>query len=63
MTRAEPIASQVNVGNVVMVRGAWNDAFLDEMRMFPNGAHDDRIDGLSRAYSQLIDNIFSYNNV
>nr|WP_313091219.1 phage terminase large subunit [Moraxella sp. CTOTU48268] len=63
VTRAEPIASQVNVGNVVMVRGAWNDAFLDEMRMFPNGAHDDRIDGLSRAYSQLIDSIFSYDNV
>ena len=63
VTRAEPIASQVNVGNVVMVRGAWNDAFLDEMRMFPNGARDDRIDGLSRAYSRLIDSIFSYDNV
>jgi predicted phage terminase large subunit-like protein len=46
-----------------MVKGDWNQGVIDEMRMFPNGAHDDRIDGLSRAYSQLIDSIFSYDNV
>lgn len=63
VTRAEPFASQVNVGNVLMVKGDWNQGVIDEMRMFPNGAHDDRIDGLSRAYSQLIDSIFSYDNV
>ena len=63
VTRAEPFASQVNVGNVLMVKGDWNQGVIDEMRMFPNGAHDDRIDGLSRAYSQLIDSTFSYNNV
>ena len=39
------------------------EGVIDEMRMFPNGRHDDRIDGLSRAYSQLIDSTFSYNNV
>ena len=63
VTRAEPFASQVNVGNVLMVKGDWNQGVIDEMRMFPNGARDDRIDGLSRAYSQLIDSTFSYNNV
>ena len=63
VTRAEPFASQVNVGNVLMVKGDWNQGVIDEMRMFPNGAYDDRIDGLSRAYSQLIDSIFSYDNV
>ena len=63
VTRAEPFASQVNVGNVLMVKGDWNQGVIDEMRMFPNGAHDDRIDGLSRAYSQLIDSIFSYDNI
>ena len=63
VTRAEPFASQVNVGNVLMVKGDWNQGVIDEMRMFPNGAYDDRIDGLSRAYSQLIDSTFTYNNV
>jgi predicted phage terminase large subunit-like protein len=54
VTRAEPFAAQVNVGNVLMLRSTWNDALLDEMRMFPNGAYDDQIDSLSRAFAGLI---------
>jgi predicted phage terminase large subunit-like protein len=54
VTRAEPFAAQVNVGNVVMLRGSWNNALIDEMRMFPNGSFDDQIDSLSRAFSHLI---------
>lgn len=51
-TRASPFASQVNVGNVKMLRGEWNDEFIKEMRMFPNGKHDDMIDSTSRAYNK-----------
>lgn len=54
VTRAEPFASQVNVGNVLMLRGDWNDALISEMRMFPNGSNDDQIDGLSRAFAELL---------
>ncbi len=54
ITRAEPFASQVNVGNVLMVRGSWNDSLINEMRMFPNGTYDDQIDGLSRAAEALM---------
>lgn len=54
ITRAEPLASQINVGNVLMLRGTWNKALTDEMRLFPNGKWDDQIDGLSRAYALLI---------
>lgn len=52
--RAEPIAAQINVGNVLMLKAAWNDVLINEMRMFPNGAHDDQIDALSRAFMELI---------
>jgi predicted phage terminase large subunit-like protein len=54
VTRAEPIAAQINVGNVSMLRGDWNAAFVAELRMFPNGKFDDQVDGLSRAFSELI---------
>ncbi len=54
ITRAEPIAAQVNVGNVVMLRGDWNARFISELRMFPNGTNDDQVDALSRAFSELI---------
>ncbi len=54
ITRAEPLASQINVGNVLMLRGGWNKPLTDEMRLFPNGKWDDQVDGLSRAYARLI---------
>lgn len=52
--RAEPLAAQVNVGNVSLVRGTWNAVLIDEMRSFPNGKHDDQVDALSRAYAALV---------
>ena len=52
--RAESIASQVNVGNVLMLKAEWNDAFVGELRTFPSGTYDDQVDGLSRAYALLI---------
>jgi predicted phage terminase large subunit-like protein len=55
ITRAEPLAAQINVGNVLMLRGSWNDVLVEEMRSFPNGAHDDQIDALSRAFAELIE--------
>ena len=57
VTRAEPFAAQVNIGNVMVLDdGTWDtDALISEMRMFPNGQHDDQIDCLSRAFSELLD--------
>jgi predicted phage terminase large subunit-like protein len=51
--RAEPFASQVNAGNVVMLRGNFNRPLIDEMRAFPFGTNDDQIDALSRAFHTL----------
>lgn len=54
VTRAEPLASQINVGNVLITEGPWAKALRDEMALFPNGKHDDQIDALSRAFALLI---------
>ena len=53
--RAMPVASQVNAGHVSLLRGSWNRAFLEELRDFPNGAKDDQVDALGRAFSMLVD--------
>jgi len=51
--RARAVASAAEVGNVKLVRGAWNQAFLDEIAEFPNGPHDDQVDAVSGAFRQL----------
>ena len=52
-TRAAPVAAQVNVGNVALVRASWNRPLIDEMTDFPNGTKDDQVDALSRAFGML----------
>lgn len=54
VVRATPFASQVNAGNVVMVRALWNQDLRDELRLFPNGAYDDQVDACARAFNGLI---------
>jgi predicted phage terminase large subunit-like protein len=53
ITRAGPVASQVEARNFAMVRGTWNHAFLDELHEFPFGRKDDQVDALSRAFLLL----------
>lgn len=52
--RAMPFATQVNEGNVTMVKAKWNDAYLDEMSLFPGGRNDDQVDASSRAFRELL---------
>lgn len=54
VTRATPFASQVNAGNVVMLRAPWNRDFTDELRLFPNGSYDDQVDAVARGFNQLL---------
>lgn len=54
ITRAEPLASQVGGGNVLMVRGDWNQALIDELSIFPGGAHDDQVDAAADAFDELV---------
>lgn len=52
-TRAEPFAAQVASGNVLLARGAWNRAFIDECAMFPVGKLKDQVDAASGAFVKL----------
>ena len=52
-TRARPCAVQAEAGNIYLVEGEWNAAFLDEVCTFPMGAHDDQVDALSDAFNEL----------
>lgn len=58
--RAEPLASKAQAGNVVLVKGEWNDAFRTEAADFPFGTHDDQIDSAGAADSKLDDDVGGY---
>ncbi len=51
--RADPFSSQVNAGNVRIVRGDWNRHYIEELRAFNHGKHDDQVDGSSLAFNEL----------
>lgn len=51
--RAGPFASQVEAGNVVLVRAEWNNDLINELSVFPDGTHDDIVDACSGAYNKL----------
>jgi predicted phage terminase large subunit-like protein len=52
-TRAMPLASQVEAGNVSIISADWNRTLLDEMRDFPWGKKDDQVDALVRGFTTL----------
>ena len=62
--RAEPLAAQVNAGQGglgnarVVTHGTAAGrkaaaAFIEELRAFPNGAHDDQVDGAADAFAEI----------
>lgn len=52
-TRAGPFAVRVKAKKVLMVKAQWNRAYLDELSVFPSGAHDDQVDATSGAWDML----------
>jgi len=53
-TRAEPLSAQSEAGNVDIMRGDWNEDFLDELCNFPNGKFKDQVDAATRAFDMLL---------
>lgn len=66
-TRAAPLASQAEAGNVrILVTGdpardAWIEPFLDELCLFPAAAHDDQVDAAADALGELALGTTAYN--
>jgi predicted phage terminase large subunit-like protein len=54
VVRATPVAAQAEAGNLYLVRGPWNDAYINELVVFPNGQFKDQTDATSRMYSNLL---------
>jgi predicted phage terminase large subunit-like protein len=50
---AGPVSAQAEHGNIKLVRGPWNDAFLTELENFPSHSHDDQVAALCGAHTVL----------
>lgn len=54
IVRAELASAAVQQGRVSVVRALWNQAWFDELEVFPSpDAHDDQVDALSGAFAVL----------
>lgn len=51
--RADAYSSQVNAGNVKLLRGVWNRDFIEEHKVAPNGKNDDQWDAASGGFNWL----------
>jgi len=52
--RAQPLSAAASNGNVKIVRGYWNNEFLNELSLFPTkGVHDDQCDASCLAFQTL----------
>ena len=56
VVRAYPLSAQAEAGNIKLVRGLWNEEYLDEISYFPNGRKD-RVDATVRAYNRALTEI------
>ncbi len=54
ITRAKPLAAQALAGNVKLLRGPWNERWLNHMHGQPDLDHDDEMDAASGMYNELV---------
>lgn len=51
--KARPLSACAERGDLSLLRGAWNTAFIEEAVGFPNAAFDDQVDAAAGAYNDL----------
>lgn len=54
ITRATPFASSAENGDVLVLRGAWNERWLNHLHNQPDWPHDDEMDAASGAYEAAL---------
>lgn len=54
VSRALPASSQVEAGNVYMLKALWNRPFIDELHAFPDARLKDQADAFSGAMAKLM---------
>lgn len=47
IARVKDVSPIIESGRVKLIKGSWNDNFLDEVSMFPNAEHDELVDCLT----------------
>jgi predicted phage terminase large subunit-like protein len=52
-TRADPWSSALESDNVILLKGGWNQPFIEEHLSFPKGRNDDQVDAAASAYTKL----------
>jgi phage terminase large subunit-like protein len=53
LLNSQPLLAGAEKGEVFYVEGSWNNAFIEELSLYPEGAHDDQMDAISNAYKFL----------
>jgi predicted phage terminase large subunit-like protein len=53
LLRGDPFVAQAGAGNVRLMKGAWNAAYVAEMIAVPNGTYWDQWDATSGAFNKL----------
>jgi predicted phage terminase large subunit-like protein len=53
ITRAKGLAAQAEAGNVKLLRGDWNEEFLNHLHNQPQLSHDDLMDAASGAFNEI----------
>jgi predicted phage terminase large subunit-like protein len=58
--RADAASGTVEAGNVYLVEGAWNNDWVDEHTIFPNGINDDQCDAAAQGINYLRGKNYAY---
>lgn len=53
ITRFSPFSAQAQAGNVLVMRGDWNERWFQLLEGFPMLPHDDDVDSTSRAFQSV----------
>lgn len=62
--RAKPFSSAAEAGNVLLLfNSRWNEAYLDELSLFPVVPHDDQTDASSQAHKILSVAVYGFQNL